>query len=180
MDAHLPQELHIVELHQPIGIVDHQSPPLGKVNETGHLLLEAVNMMGDDLRGQHAAHIRFAGGIADHTGAAAHQGDGAVPRSLHMRHHHHLHKMPHMQAVRCGIKADVKSDRPLPQQFPYSLFIGGLSDDAPVLQFIKYVFHLLPPNKKAPCLTAEGEMTRGTTSIYRQSRPPASNNAFGL
>ena len=59
---------------------------------------------------EHFAHVRFAGGIADHAGAAAEQRNRHMAGPLHVRHNHDLHEMADMQAVRRGVKADVERD----------------------------------------------------------------------
>ena len=69
-----------------------------------------------------------------------------MPSPLHMRHHHHLHKVAHVQAVRRGIKADVEGDRLAPsQQLADFLLVGGLGDHAAGLQFVVHIHVLTIP-----------------------------------
>ncbi len=62
----------------------------------------------DVLLGQHLAHIGAAGGVADHGGAAADQGDGLVARHLQALHQGQGHKVAGGQAVGRAVKADVE------------------------------------------------------------------------
>ena len=64
--------------------------------------------MGDVLLGQHLAHVGAAGGIADHGGAAADQGDGLVASHLQALHQGQRHEMACGQAVGSAVEADVK------------------------------------------------------------------------
>ena len=66
--------------------------------------------MVDKFRRQHLAHIVLAAGVADHTGAAAQQCDGTMPRPLHMGHSHQSNKVTDMQTVRRRVKANIKRD----------------------------------------------------------------------
>ena len=78
MRADLPKQLYVIQIEQPVCIVDEKRFVIGKIDETAHLLFEAVNIVLNLFRCQHFPHIRFAGRIPDHTGAAAQKGDGLV------------------------------------------------------------------------------------------------------
>ena len=67
----LAQELDIVEVQQPVGIVDHEGFSLGKVDKAAHLLLEAVDVVLDRLLRQDLAEVRASGRVTDHARAAA-------------------------------------------------------------------------------------------------------------
>ena len=84
--AHLAQQLHIVEVEQPVGIVEHQCLALGEVDEPLHLALKALGVVVDVLLGEHFTHIGTAGGVADHGGAAADQGNGLIAGHLQPLH----------------------------------------------------------------------------------------------
>ena len=58
MCPNLAQKFDIVELPQPITVVDHQRLALRKVDETRDLLLEAVAVVLDIRVRQHPAHVR--------------------------------------------------------------------------------------------------------------------------
>ena len=64
--------------------------------------------MLDGLLRHHGAHVRPPGGVSDHGGSAADQGDGFIPRLLQPLHQTKRHKMSHMQAVRRRVEADIK------------------------------------------------------------------------
>ena len=69
--AHLAQQLNIVEIQQPVGVIDHDGLALAEVDEALHLLLEAFGVVVDVLRCQHLAHVGTAGWIPDHGSSAA-------------------------------------------------------------------------------------------------------------
>jgi hypothetical protein len=71
MHANFTQEIHVIQPQQPIRIIRHNRFSIRKINEARHLLLEAGNVVLDFLLGEHFAHIRFAGRIADHARSTA-------------------------------------------------------------------------------------------------------------
>ena len=87
---------------------------------------------------QHFAHIGFAGRVTNHAGTAAEQRNRHMPCALHMRHHHNLHEMAHMQAICRGIEADIELDFLILHQIPDLFLIGHLRDHAARLEFVKY------------------------------------------
>ena len=142
MHADLTQEIDIVQVHQPVGVVDHQRFAVCEVHKPFHLLFEAVNVVLNGLRRHHFTHIAFAGRVTDHAGAAAEQRDRPVSGPLQMRHHHQLHKVAHMQAVRCRIEPDVEGYRvTAAEQLPDFFLVGHLRNHPARLQFVKYVCH---------------------------------------
>ena len=80
--AHFAQQLHIIQVQKPLGIVQHHGLAFTELNKALHLTLEALGIVRNILLGQHFAHIRPAGRIADHSGAAANQRNGPVARQL--------------------------------------------------------------------------------------------------
>ena len=133
--THLPQQLDIVQVHQPVGIVQHHSLALAKLDEPLHLPLKALGVVVDVLLGQHLAHIVAAGGVTDHGGAAADQGDGLVARHLEPLHQAQGHEVAHVQAVRRAVKADIEGGLAVVHQFPDLLLIGDLGNESPGFQF---------------------------------------------
>ncbi len=69
--THITQQFHVVQVQQPVGVVQHQSFAIREINELLHLLFEAGSVVGNVLLGQHLAHIGAAGRVTDHGGAAA-------------------------------------------------------------------------------------------------------------
>ena len=137
MRAHLSQQVHIIQAQQPVAVIYHQRFAIGKINELAHLLFEAFNVVVDKFRRQHLAHIVLAAGVADHTGAAAQQCDGTVPRPLHMGHSHQSNKVTDMQTVRRRVKSNIKRNLFLLQHFPNFILMGNLCDKTTFLQHIK-------------------------------------------
>ena len=106
--AHLAQQLDIVEIQQPVGVVDHDGLTLAEVDKTLHLALEALGVVVNVLLGEHLAHIRAARGVADHGRAAADERDRLVARHLESLHQRQCHKVAGRQAVGRAVKANVE------------------------------------------------------------------------
>ena len=81
--------------------------------------------------GKHGAHICPAGRVADHTCAASQQGNGLVPCHLQAFHQAQGHKMPHVEGVGGGVKANIKYSFAVVYGFPDLLFVGHLGNKAP-------------------------------------------------
>ena len=107
--ADLTQNINIVEIKKPVRIVYHNSLIIAKFNEAAHLLFEAGDVVVDILFRQHFSHIGSARGIADHSRAAAEQGNGTVACHLKSFHQAERHKVTDMKAVGGRIKADVEN-----------------------------------------------------------------------
>ena len=96
-----------------------------------------LNVLG----GQHFAHIGAAGRVAHHAGTAAQQCNGPVSAGLQALHQAQRHKMAHMKAVCCGVKANVEGGLALIDHFADFGFVGYLGNQAAGNQFI-IQFHL--------------------------------------
>ena len=131
--THVTQQLHIVQVQQPVGVVQHQSLVIREVDELFHLLFKAGCIVGDILFGQHLAHIGAAGGIADHGSASADQGDRLVACHLQALHQGQGHKMACGQAVGRAVKADIKSRLAVVDQIN-DLVVGDLCHQTTGLQ----------------------------------------------
>ena len=107
----VPHELNKIQMAQPVPVIHDERLALAEIQETGHLLFDTFHVMVNRFHGQHLTHIRFAGRIADHGRAAAHERDRLMAGPLHMRHGHDRNIMADMQAVRRGIKTDIKGGR---------------------------------------------------------------------
>ena len=126
MCSHVSQQFHVIQVQQPVRIVDHQCLAVTEINKTAHLLLEAVYVMLNGLLGHHGTHIASAGGITDHRSSSTDQSDGLVACHLHSLHQAQCHEMSHMKAV-CGrIKADVEGSLSVIDQVLDLLFICQL------------------------------------------------------
>ena len=73
MDAHIPQQLNVVEFKQPVPIAKHQRAAIREIKEPLHLPFETLGIMVDLLNGEHLTHIGLAGGIAYHRCSGAQQ-----------------------------------------------------------------------------------------------------------
>ena len=137
--ADLTQVVDVVQLAQPVRIVDHERLAIGKINEASNLLFKAVAIVLDLLVRQHPAHVTAPGWIADRARAAADEGNGAMARPLQMRHGHEGDEVTGMQAVRRRVKTDVERDFLLVQELAQLLLIRALRDVAALFQGIQYV-----------------------------------------
>ena len=84
--AHLAQQIDIVELQEPIGIIEHDRLVLAKLDKALHLALEAFGIVGDILSGEHLSHIGATGGVTNHSGAATNESNGVISRHLQAFH----------------------------------------------------------------------------------------------
>ena len=174
--AHLAQQVHIIQIQQPVGIVEHDGLALAEVNKSLHLALEALGVVVDILLGEHLPHIGTARGVADHGGAAADEGDRLVARHLQTLHQGQRHEMTCRQRVRRAVKADVERGLAVVDHLADLFLIGDLCDEAAGHQFFVnshffsflsvdvVVIFLAKDEKNAPCLLTEGDQNRGTTS----------------
>ncbi len=144
MPADVAQELQVVELAEPVGVVDHQRLALAEIEQGSHLLLELGQVGVDLLDAEELAHLGLAAGIADHAGAAADDGDRPVAVALHVSQGHDRHQVADVKAGRAGIKADVAGDGPL-HGSAHAVGVGHLLDKAALCQDVKHIlFHLSP------------------------------------
>ena len=144
MHADVPNELDVVQVHQPVRVVHHQRlgaallQPVAELDETAHLLFEALAVVVDGLFRHHGAQVAPAGRVANHARAAANQRDRPVPRHLQPLHQAQCHEMPYVQAVRRGVEADVERGLSVVDQFLDLLFIRQLGQKASRFQFVEY------------------------------------------
>ena len=124
-----------------------------------HLLFEAGSIVGNVLLGEHLAHVGTAGGVADHGGTAANQGDGAVAGHLQPLHQGQGHKMAGGQAVSGAVKADVECCLAVVDEVN-DLFVGDLRHQAAGFEFFvqshrKILLFLGQREKKTPSAKRE-------------------------
>ena len=133
--ADLAQELDIIEVQQPVGVVDHDGFTFAEINESLHLALEALGVVVDILLGQHFAHIGAAGRIADHGRAAADERDGLVARHLQTLHERQRHEMTGSQRICRAVEANVEFGLARVDHFADLRLVRDLLDKASGLQF---------------------------------------------
>ena len=155
MRTHLAQELNIVEVEQPVSVVDHEGFAVREIDKAAHLLLKTVDIVLDRLLCEHLAKIRSAGRITDHACAAAEKGDRLVAGHLKPLHEAERHKVSYMKAVRSGIETDIESSLSGINEFPDLLFICHLRDQAARLQFFINLHYLLLLLKILPAVRQE-------------------------
>ena len=164
--TYLAQQLNVVQVQQPVGVVQHQRLALGEIDKLLHLLFKAGGIVSDIVLGQHLAHIGAAGGVTDHSSAAADQGDGLVACQLQALHQGQRQKMAGSQAVSGAVKADIKSSLAVVDQVN-DLLIGDLGYQTTGFQFFvqrhgKNLLFLGQRKQKRPLPKmnlAEGEIT---------------------
>ena len=133
--TNLSEQLNVIQVHKPVGIIDHHSFSVRKINKTLHLLLKAFCIMINVFSGKHLSHIASAGRVTDHGSAAADQSYRLITCLLKPLHKCKCHKMTCCKAV-CGtVKADIKCCFSVVDQISYLCLIGSLSDKTTLNQF---------------------------------------------
>ncbi len=132
-------------MKQPVGVVGRNRPAAGKINQLRHLLPEAGDVVRNLFLCQHPAHLRLAGGVADHPRPAAEQQDGRVPRALQVGRHHDGDIMPDVKAVGRRVEADVERRFSVVQQVADFFPVRGLGNQSSLFQFLKHTHFKNPP-----------------------------------
>ena len=144
MSSYLAQEIHIIQIQQPVRVIGQNRVVVVKVDETGQLILETFCIVLDGFLCHDLTHIGLTGGIAYHGGSAAKKGDGAMSCPLHVHHGHDSQEMSCGQAVCSGVKADVKGYFFLSEELSYLLRMGTLLDEAALHEYVINIFcHVL-------------------------------------
>ena len=125
---------------EPIAVIDDDGVPFAEIKEAGHLLFDTFHVAVNLFDSKHFAHVGFAGRIADHGSAAAHQRDGLMACPLHVGHSHNRNVMTDMKAVGSWIETDVENGGGF-ELFIKLILKGHLGQEAAFLQNIKNVFH---------------------------------------
>ena len=135
MPADVAQHLDPVQLRQPFGVVEHDGVG-GPIAIAQHFCEHATDrgLVGFDLgNGSQRPGLVLAGGIADHGGAAAHQGDRLVAALLQPVQHHHGEVIADMQRRRRAIVADIGDRLALRGERVEAVEIGTLVDESALL-----------------------------------------------
>ena len=118
--------------------------------------------MVDILFRQHFSHIGSAGGIADHSRAAAEQGNGTVACHLKSFHQAECHKVTDMETVGSRIKADVENSLAVVDKLLDFVLVRDLSNKSAGDKLVinrHNNFFLSHKNKKVRCPWAEDELS---------------------
>ena len=134
--ADFAQELNVVERLEPLGVVKHERLAVREVDEALHLALEALGIVLDGFLGEHLAHIRAAGRIADEGRAIADEGNGLVARHLQTLHEAQGHEVADVQRICRAVKADVKRGFAVVDHVFDLVLVRHLRDQAAGDQFI--------------------------------------------
>ena len=135
MSTYLTEKLYIVKVHKPVSIVYHKSFSIREIDETAHLLLEAVNIVLDGFFCQHLTHIGPSGRVTDHSCSAAEKGDRTVSCHLQSLHQAKSHEVTYMKAVCCRVKANIECGFPVIYHLFDLVFVCNLCDQATCFQF---------------------------------------------
>ncbi len=92
--------------------------------------------MVDILLGEHFSHVASAGGVADHTCAAAEKGDRSVACHLESFHKAESHEMTYMEAVGCRVKANVENGLTVVDKLLDFVFVRDLSNESAGNKFV--------------------------------------------
>ena len=134
--SNVTEHLDIVKSHKPICVVYHYRLSLGKVDKSAHLLLEALAVMLNGLRGHHLAHIGSSRGVTDHSRSTADKGNGLVSCHLQTLHKAERHKVSNVKAVRRGVKAYIEYSFTVIYKLLDLFFIGYLRNKSTGNQLI--------------------------------------------
>jgi len=144
--ANIPHELDHIQPGQPVGVVHYprRVALAVKVEEMCQLLFDGVGVGVDGFQRQEGAFAFLAGGVANHGGAAACQGDGMVSKTLQPGKRNQWHNVPHVQAVGGYIKAVIDGHLLAGEQVLHAFH--PVKNHAAPLQFFKYIrFHRYVP-----------------------------------
>ena len=132
MPADIAQEIDVVDLHQPVGVVDHDRVAGAAAEfEIGREIApDADEIVVDILWCQQLARFVLEGGVTDHRGAAPHQRDRPVAGLLQPVEHHDLDQRSRMQALRRRVEADIGAHRFLGEKLIEAGFIRNLMNEA--------------------------------------------------
>jgi len=133
MASDVAQKFDVVDLREPIGVVEQQGSAVGKIDVPRKLLPDGQGVLVDLLAGQHLAHFRLAAGVADEARAAADQRDGAMAAPLHMGQRHDGHQAADMQTGGRGIEADITGNGTFGKKIGNQGLVRDLFDKASFL-----------------------------------------------
>ena len=106
-----------------------------RLQMAGNKPIALIGVVVDVLLGEHLAHVRAAGGVADHGRAAADEGDGLVSGLLQALHQRQGHEVTGGQAVRRAVKANIEGGLAGVHHFADLIFVCHLGDQTPGDQF---------------------------------------------
>ena len=126
MCADLTKEIHIIQVKQPVSVIDHECFSVGEGNR--HLVLpfrQGVQV----------------GIIQRQNQAASKKRDRLIAGHLKSLHKAQRHEMTYMKAVCRRVKADIESCLSVIQHIPYLIFVCDLRKQASCFQFFVNLHH---------------------------------------
>ena len=109
MCADFAQKFDIIQIHEPVSVIDCDCLIIREIDKTAHLLFETFDIVRDSFRSQHFSHIGFAGRVTNHTCTASEQNNRLIAGHLEMLHQAECHEMPYMQRIRSRVESDIES-----------------------------------------------------------------------
>ena len=112
MAAELTEKRDILELIEPVGVVDHLGVggAVAERHELSEYPLDPFHIAGDVGIAEELTGLVLPGRIADLGGAATHEHDGSVPGPLEDPQHHDRQEAAHVQARRRAVEPDIARD----------------------------------------------------------------------
>ena len=179
MRADFTQKFYVIQAAKPVCVVNHQSFPIGKIQELANLFFKLIRVLVYLLDRHHLTHICLSAWVADHTCTAAYQSNGTMTCPLHMSHSHKRDEMTDMEAVRRRIKSNIERDflffQHLAQAFVCYLFYkSSLTEDVVSIShaFLLCILYFFSFNKgRCPVIQQMNER-RSLLGLQRRVAPP--------
>jgi len=118
----IAQKLHQAKRCQPLGIVSHARRVRAlEGQESLKLCTDPPRVLRHLLRSLQLPLSGLSARISDHPGAAAHEGDRAMPVPLQVDEDHDRHQAADVKAASRRVESDVRRDRPRREQLGYAI-----------------------------------------------------------
>src|SRR5690606_20886118 len=130
------EKIEEADRRDPVGVV-HEAGGVGgdlEVEQAGQLRLDAGDVVGELFAGEEIALGGAAGGIADHAGGAAGEGDDVVAGELEATQHQLPHEVPDVKRVAGRVEAAIQRHRSLAQALGERVKVGAIGQQAAPLE----------------------------------------------
>ncbi len=128
MRSDITKYLKVVQIQKPVCVVNKKSLSFGEIDETGHLLFEALNIVSDGFGRHHFSHVGFSGWVTNHSGTATNQSDWLVACHLETLHKAKGHEVAYMKAVSGWVETDVEGCLSVVDEIGYKRLVGYLGN----------------------------------------------------
>ena len=156
MATDVPEEIDVLQVPEPVDVVDHQGLALAEVEVVGELLLQGLGIRLRLFLAHHLPKFGLPARVPHETGSASHEHDGAVPAALHVHEAHDRFQGTGVKAWRGGVEPDVAGSGLL-QQLVYALVIRCLLDEASLSENVQDVAHDSTPRCSDPGTSRGGK-----------------------